>query len=338
MTQVFISYSRNDMEFVQHLAGDLQRTGLDVWWDLSDIQGSDVWERKIEEGLRSSQYFIVVLTPASLESRWVRREYLSADNKSLKIIPLKLKTCNEMPLTLRDIQPIDAINRPYADVLSEVLRIVYGNAQTKLVQEGEGSIQTTGLVGAVKPRGSEEKTYSETNILDELPVSAASTPIGMLDLGGPILPIVYFVLAGLDSLDLIGGNETFFVWALSAILTGFYLFFKRQISPGLPTKISLILFLMTHSLVSYSESSGMDLTIIPSKVEGLVALIVAGLLFANLRSPRKPAPYSSILFGVFLLLVGAKTLINLFGSYPPGIYTFIILSAVITSIVLWLGQ
>jgi len=42
------------MEFVQRLAGDLQRAGLDVWWDLSDIQGSDVWERKIEEGLRQS--------------------------------------------------------------------------------------------------------------------------------------------------------------------------------------------------------------------------------------------------------------------------------------------
>ncbi len=122
MTQVFISYSRTDMDFVQRLAMDLERASFDVWWDLTDIQGSEVWERKIEEGLRTSQYFIVVLTPASLESRWVRREYLSADNSGVKIVPLKLKSYDVTPLTLRDIQPIDAINRPYEDVLSDVLR------------------------------------------------------------------------------------------------------------------------------------------------------------------------------------------------------------------------
>jgi len=126
MTQVFISYSRTDMEFVQKLAKDLQGAGLDVWWDLTDIQGSDVWERKIEEGLRNCEYFIVVLTPASLDSRWVRREYLSADNRGIRIIPLRLKTHEEIPLTLRDIQPIEAIEREYEDVLYDVLRIVKG--------------------------------------------------------------------------------------------------------------------------------------------------------------------------------------------------------------------
>jgi len=90
--------------------------------------------------------------------------------------------------------------------------------------------------------------------------------------------------------------------------------------------------------VSYSESTGIDLTIIPSIVEGLAALIMAGLLLANLRSPKGPAPYSSITFAAFLLLVGMKILINLFGAYPSGIYTFIILGGVVASIVLWLDQ
>jgi hypothetical protein len=126
MTQVFISYSRIDLEFVRRLAKDLQDADLDVWWDLSVIQGSDVWEKRIEEGLRSSQYFIVVVTPDSLESRWVRREYLSADNAGVKIIPLKLKPYDVTPLTLRDIQPIDAITRPYEAVLEDVLGIVKG--------------------------------------------------------------------------------------------------------------------------------------------------------------------------------------------------------------------
>jgi hypothetical protein len=321
MMQVFISYSRNDMDFVQHLAADLKRAGLEVWWDLSDIQGSDVWERRIEEGLNSSQYFIVVLSPSSLESRWVRREYLSADNKGIKIIPLKLKAYTDLPLTLRDIQPINAIDREYADVLSDILKIL--------------KVQMPDPADVINPRGI---SYSGPKKLSSPIVLTKSTPIGLLDLAGLILPIVYFIIAGLEVLDLTGGDDTSFIWGLCAILTAIYLFIKRHISPGLPIKISLIVFLLAHSVVAYSESTGRDLTIIPSIVEGLAALIVAGLLLANLRSPKRPAPYSSITFGAFLLLVGTKIFINLFGGYPSGIYTFIVLAAVIASIVLWLDQ
>ena len=309
MTQVFISYSRNDMEFVQRLATDLESAGFDVWWDLTDIQGSDVWERRIEEGLRTSQYFIVVLTPASLESRWVRREYLSADNSGIKIIPLKLKPYNVTPLTLRDIQPIDAIDRRYEDVLSDVLRTL--------------KIQSPNLI---------ERMNSKR--LEDSP--STSVPIGLFDLSGMILAIIYFILAGLDVLNLLSTDTTSIVWGLSAILTGFYFVSKRQISPGLPIKILLIVFLLAHTVVSYSNFTGSGIDFIPSKVEGLSALIIAGLLFLSFRSPKRAVPYTSIVFAVFLLLVGVKILINQFGSYPSEIYTFIILSGIITSILLWL--
>jgi len=62
------------------------------------------------------------------------------------------------------------------------------------------------------------------------------------------------------------------------------------------------------------------------------------LVFLNLRSPKRSAPYASIMFAVFLLLVGTKIFINQFGNYPAWIYTYIILSAIITSILLWLDQ
>jgi len=37
--QVFISYSRRDLAFVEGLAADLQAAGLDVWYDLSGLEG-----------------------------------------------------------------------------------------------------------------------------------------------------------------------------------------------------------------------------------------------------------------------------------------------------------
>ena len=39
MTQVFISYSRRDLAFVEQLAADLGAAGLDVWYDLSGLEG-----------------------------------------------------------------------------------------------------------------------------------------------------------------------------------------------------------------------------------------------------------------------------------------------------------
>jgi formylglycine-generating enzyme required for sulfatase activity len=119
MTQVFISYSRKDLAFVQRLATDLQNAGLDVWWDLSGTKGGDEWERKIGHAIEQSQYFIVVLTPDSVESRWVTREYLKADEMGLKIIPLIYKLC-KTPLTLQDRQKID-VEGNYSVCLLKVL-------------------------------------------------------------------------------------------------------------------------------------------------------------------------------------------------------------------------
>lgn len=37
MTQVFISYSHKDLDFVEQLAADLKVAGLDVWYGLSEV-------------------------------------------------------------------------------------------------------------------------------------------------------------------------------------------------------------------------------------------------------------------------------------------------------------
>ena len=47
MAQIFISYSRKDIDFVRRLAGDLEKAGYEVWWDLTDLRGGDDWPRVI---------------------------------------------------------------------------------------------------------------------------------------------------------------------------------------------------------------------------------------------------------------------------------------------------
>jgi formylglycine-generating enzyme required for sulfatase activity len=121
--QVFISYSRRDIEFVQKLAADLERAGLTTWWDVSKLEGGDDWEPTIQAALEQSRYCLVVLSPDSVKSRWVRREYQYAEKLELKIVPLLYWDCQQ-PLGLIHLQHIDFRGNNYELGLRNLLSIV----------------------------------------------------------------------------------------------------------------------------------------------------------------------------------------------------------------------
>lgn len=62
--QVFISYGRRDAEkLANRLAVDLAAHGYRVWQDKQQIRARHPWHREIEDGLRSSQIVIALLSP-----------------------------------------------------------------------------------------------------------------------------------------------------------------------------------------------------------------------------------------------------------------------------------
>jgi hypothetical protein len=128
MTQVFISYSRKDMAFARRLAGDLERAGFDVWWDISDLKGGDDWVRFIPAAIEASQYFVVLLSPNSIQSEWVEREYSYAIRLHKKIVPAMIKSC-EVPFSLHTINYVDFINFDYATAANNLLAALGGGPQ-----------------------------------------------------------------------------------------------------------------------------------------------------------------------------------------------------------------
>jgi len=120
MQKIFISYSRKDMDFVRKLAGDLEAAGYDVWWDITDLQGGDDWVNTIPQAISSSQYVIVVLTPASIESEWVRKEYTQALSLRKKIVPIMLTSCS-IPFALNTINFVNFTSGEYADNFKRLL-------------------------------------------------------------------------------------------------------------------------------------------------------------------------------------------------------------------------
>ena len=102
MQKIFISYSRKDTDFVRKLAGDLEKAGYDIWWDITDLRGGDDWVRQIPAAIQESQFVIVVLSPNSTVSEWVEKEYTQALSLRKKIIPVMLAPCN-IPFALNTI-------------------------------------------------------------------------------------------------------------------------------------------------------------------------------------------------------------------------------------------
>jgi len=68
---VFISYAREDRGKVATLASALEQRGVSVWLDDRLPTGSE-FDTAIEDALAEATKVVVVWSPASAASRWVR--------------------------------------------------------------------------------------------------------------------------------------------------------------------------------------------------------------------------------------------------------------------------
>jgi hypothetical protein len=90
----FFSYSRTDSEFVDHLDADLRARDFKTWIDRRKLEGGQDWKREIELGIERSEFFLVVLSPAAVESRYVQIEIETALGMGKQhIIPIVHKEC-----------------------------------------------------------------------------------------------------------------------------------------------------------------------------------------------------------------------------------------------------
>src|SRR5262245_3314838 len=111
MPRVFISHSTADRAFVEHeIVQVLDRHGIDRWYCQDDIQSAADWEEKIRRGLELCDWFLVVMSPRSLASRWVRAEvHWALDERPDRIVPVLFEECawQDLHLLLRCVQHVD---------------------------------------------------------------------------------------------------------------------------------------------------------------------------------------------------------------------------------------
>jgi WD40 repeat protein len=88
MTQVFISYAREDTEFVRRFYDRLVESGRDAWVDWEDIPLTADWLQEAYTGIEGSNAFVFIISPASVRSGpcTLELEYALQNNK--RLIPL----------------------------------------------------------------------------------------------------------------------------------------------------------------------------------------------------------------------------------------------------------
>lgn len=95
--EVFLSHSSLDHEFATRLAEVLRRHGVPIWFSPADVLGAQQWQDEIGSALSRCDWFVVILSPNSIDSMWVKREtsYALQQNRyENRIVPLLYQDCD----------------------------------------------------------------------------------------------------------------------------------------------------------------------------------------------------------------------------------------------------
>ena len=99
-----MSYASEDREVAGQLAGDLVARGLHVWWDRL-IEGGTVWAEEIDRALANAAAVVVLWSPASSQSHFVRAEARAAAERSA-LVPAIIDAC-QPPMPFGEYQTLD---------------------------------------------------------------------------------------------------------------------------------------------------------------------------------------------------------------------------------------
>lgn len=104
MADVFLSYKKENRARAEQIATALRSEGFSVWWDDS-LTPKASWDSEIEHELSEASAAVVLWTPLSVASDWVRTEAHFAQDRG-KLIPVMLESC-KVPIAFMLKQTID---------------------------------------------------------------------------------------------------------------------------------------------------------------------------------------------------------------------------------------
>jgi TolB-like protein len=95
MTDIFLSYNREDQARAKLFAEAFEAQGFKVWWDVG-LRTGEAYDQVTEKALKTAKAVVVLWSKKSVQSRWVRAEATLAD-RNMTLVPCMIEPC-ERPI------------------------------------------------------------------------------------------------------------------------------------------------------------------------------------------------------------------------------------------------
>ncbi len=123
---IFLSYSRQDQDWVAAFTQGLQATGIRNWFDLEAVRPGERWSDILQDALRESETLIVFLSADSVRNPSVLFEVGAAVGAQKRIIPILVGEIDPQDIpaplaqrqVLRSSSPIEAAKQ-VAEILDQ---------------------------------------------------------------------------------------------------------------------------------------------------------------------------------------------------------------------------
>lgn len=188
--KVFLSHSSADKDLARRLARDLQSANIEVWLDQWEIQVGAAFAQTIEKGVEEATYVLVLLTPTSVTSHWVEREWrqkfqAEAKTQRFSIVPVRGQPC-EIPdfLAQRSYADISGGSYPLGfKYLLEILRY-HSDGQSGEHSDGAAIKMPANIAASINAQ--KEDSANVTGI--SVPMLPMVTPISV-EVGVGLIPL-----------------------------------------------------------------------------------------------------------------------------------------------------
>lgn len=130
MTQVFLSYSTEDIAVMEQVRRSLWMQSITVWTNKTDIQTGEAFQAAIDRGIEQADNLVYLLSPNSLKSAYCQYELRQAIAFNKRVIPLLIDPTpiKDQPVELRGLQYIDLTDNEreedYVSDESQLLKIL----------------------------------------------------------------------------------------------------------------------------------------------------------------------------------------------------------------------
>lgn len=136
---VFLSYNREDALLAGRFANALEAEGHSVWWDVT-LRAGEAYDKVTEQALAAARAVVVLWSPRSVESRWVRAEATEGERCG-KLIPVMIEPCKR-PIMFELIQTAD-LSQWSGNTSDPVWKAFVADVQELIGRQAERILPTT---------------------------------------------------------------------------------------------------------------------------------------------------------------------------------------------------